>query len=96
MTIRVVARIEALPNKVTEVRELLVALVEPTRKEPGCIAYELPQNQKRPTDFTFVEEWTSEEALAAHANSDHLKALGPKLRPITTVSPDVQVYTTVC
>jgi len=95
MTIRVVARIEAQPDKVAEVRELLVSLVEPTRQETGCITYELLQNIKRPIDFTFVEEWTSEAALEAHANSDHLKAVGPKLRPITTAAPDIRVYTTI-
>ncbi|MDQ2856133.1 MAG: antibiotic biosynthesis monooxygenase, partial [Acidobacteriota bacterium] len=58
-TLRVVARIMALPDKVDEVRSLLEALVEPTRNEAGCISYELLQNKSDPADFTFVEEWTT-------------------------------------
>lgn len=95
MNIRVVARIEAQPDKVEEVRELLLALVDPTRKEAGCVTYELLQNLKRPTDFTFVEEWTSEAALEAHSKSAHLQAVGPKLQSIITAPPDIRVYATI-
>jgi quinol monooxygenase YgiN len=54
-TIRVVARVVALPDKVEEVKSVLIGLIEPTRKEDGCIIYELLQNHADPTDFTFVE-----------------------------------------
>ena len=56
MSLRVVARIKARAETVSEVRELLSSLVEPTRKEFGCVTYELLQNTEDPTDFTFVEE----------------------------------------
>ena len=91
-SLRVVARIKAKPEKVGEVRELLRGLVEPTRKEPGCISYELLQNREDPTDFTFVEEWESDAALESHAASDHLKAIGPKLQPVVVDAPDIRTY----
>lgn len=93
--LRVVARIKAKPEKVVEVRELLCDLVEPTRKEPGCISYELLQNREDPTDFTFVEEWESVAALESHAASDHIKAIGPKLRPDVADAPDIRTYLVV-
>ena len=68
-SLRVVARIEALPDRVAEVRSILTRLIEPTRKEEGCLIYELWQNQTDATDFTFVEEWETEAALDAHAAS---------------------------
>ena len=52
--LRVIARIKAKSDAVSEVRELLCGLIEPTRKESGCISYELLQNRDDPTDFTFV------------------------------------------
>jgi len=59
-TLRVIARIKARPNKGGELLSVLSSLVEPTRKEPGCLNYVLlPQNNEDPTDFTFVEEWQS-------------------------------------
>ena len=93
--LRVVARIKAKPEKVGEVRELLLSLVEPTRKEFGCVSYELLQNIEDPTDFTFVEEWESDEAFESHAASDHLRAIGPKLQPVVEDGPDVRTYLAV-
>ena len=92
MSLRVVARIKARAETVSEVSELLSSLVEPTRKEFGCITYELLQNTKDATDFTFVEEWESDEALASHLASDHLEAIGPKLKPLVTDLPDIGTY----
>ena len=92
MSLRVVARIQAKPEKVDEVRELLLALIEPTRREKGCVTYELLQNREDPCDFTFVEEWGCDADLDAHAASDHLRALGPKLAPVTTTRPDIRTY----
>jgi len=93
--LRVVARINAKPDKIDEVRELLSALVEQTRQEPGCITYDLLQNRNDPTDFTFVEEWASDSALDSHSISDHIKALAPKLQPIVTEPPDIRIYSLV-
>ena len=93
--LRVVARIRAKPETVEEVRELLASLVDPTRQESGCILYELLQNQKDPTDFTFVEEWSSDAALESHAASDHLRAIGPRLEPIVVEAPDIRVYSLI-
>src|SRR4029077_19123605 len=90
--LRVVARIKARPDTVGEVRELLCGLVEPTRKESGCISYELLQNRKDPTDFTFVEIWASDASLDSHAASEHLKAIGPKLTALVAEAPDIRTY----
>ena len=93
--LRVVARIKAKPESAAEVRELLCGLVERTRKESGCISYELLQNREDPTDFTFVEEWESDAAFESHAASDHIKAIGPKLQPIVECAPDIRTYLVV-
>ncbi|HEY5883651.1 MAG TPA: putative quinol monooxygenase [Pyrinomonadaceae bacterium] len=92
MTLRVVARIKAKPDKVEEVREALSGLVMPTRNETGCIVYELLQNTDDQTDFTFVEEWETVAALASHAASEHIKATRAKLNEIVEESPDIRTY----
>ncbi|MBE8966468.1 antibiotic biosynthesis monooxygenase [Nostocales cyanobacterium LEGE 12452] len=91
-TIRVVARITALPNKVEELKAVLLELIEPTRQEAGAIKYELLQNQYDPTDFTFVEEWTSHEALNSHLDSPHFQAAAAKLEGLVTTTPDIRRY----
>ena len=94
-SLRVFARIKALPDKVDTVRSILLELIVPTRKEKGCIVYELLQNQADPTDFTFVEEWQSGSSLDSHAASDHLKDATEKLRSLIAEAPDIRKYLVV-
>lgn len=91
-TIRVVARFTAIPEKVDEVRAILIALIEPTCQENGCIKYELLQNSAEPTDFTFVEEWTSKAALDAHLASTHIAIALDKLEGLIATEPDIRLY----
>ena len=93
--LRVVVRIRARSERVDEVRELLCSLVGPTRKESGCVSYDLLQNREDPTDFTFVEEWESEAAFEGHAASDHIKAIGPKLASVVADPPEIRTYSVV-
>lgn len=91
-TLRVVARLIALPDKVEELKVVLLGLIEPTRQEAGAIKYELLQNQSDPTDFTFVEEWVSGEALDNHLASPHIQAALPKLEGLIAAPPDIRRY----
>lgn len=91
-SLRVVARIKALPDRVDAVHSILLGLIEPTLKEAGCIVYELLQNKADPTDFTFVEEWQDENSLDSHAASDQLKAATENLRGLIAEAPDIRRY----
>lgn len=64
----------ARPGKETELQRQLVALVAPTRKEEGCIQYDLHQDNGQPGRFVFFENWTSRELLDKHLASPHLTA----------------------
>ncbi|MBW4634673.1 MAG: antibiotic biosynthesis monooxygenase [Iphinoe sp. HA4291-MV1] len=91
-TIRVVARIVALPEKVEAVKALLLAIIEPTRQEVDCIKYELLQNESDPTDFTFVEEWASHDALDAHLATAHIEEAVAKFEGLLATAPDIRRY----
>lgn len=91
-TIRVVARITALPDKVETLKTVLLTLIEPTRQEPGAIRYELLQNKSDSTVFTFVEEWESEPALDVHLNSPHIQAALVQLNGLVAAAPDIGLY----
>lgn len=91
-TLRVVARLAAFPDKVAELKSLLLSIMEPTRKEQGCIKYELLQNQADPTDFTFVEEWESAALLELHLGSTHIQAAVQKLEGLAVGPPDIRHY----
>jgi quinol monooxygenase YgiN len=91
-SIRVVARVVALPDKVEQVKSVLLGLIEPTCKEKGCRVYELLHNQDDPTDFTFVEEWESQALLNNHLESAHIAAAVSQLEGLIAMDPDIRVY----
>ena len=70
----VVAHIQAAPGQEALVREVLESYIEPTRLEEGCLRYDLFADVEDPSKFTFIEEWTSTEALFKHSQSAHLTA----------------------
>ena len=56
----------------------LLALVEPTRSENGCLNYDLHQDTEDSSLFMFYENWTSKQDLDKHLQSPHLQALRAK------------------
>lgn len=72
--IHVVATSVALPQYLAEYRQSLEALIAPTRREQGCLLYDLHQNLHNPAHFIFYEIWQSQAMLDAHTASDHLLA----------------------
>ena len=70
--IYVIAELTAKPGK----QAALIAGAKPciaaTVKENGCVFYDLNQSVTDPDSFTFVERWTSREALEAHLHTPHL------------------------
>ena len=72
----VVAEMVAKPGKEEELKRRLLALVEPTRREDGCVQYDLHQNTGEAGRFVFYENWGSRELLERHLRSPHLLAFG--------------------
>ncbi len=71
----VLAQLEAKEGEEKAVREALVAMVEPTRKEKGCICYNLHQSKSDPTQFMFYEQWACQKCLDVHGKTPHMKAM---------------------
>ncbi len=68
----ILARVKAKPGLHDRVKLELLALIGPTRKEPGCISYDLHQVSEG--DFIFYENWRSREDLDQHVLSDHFQS----------------------
>ncbi|MBL8628223.1 MAG: antibiotic biosynthesis monooxygenase [Rhodospirillaceae bacterium] len=66
--IHIVVGLHAKPGGADELRRDLAALVEPSRNEPGNIAYDLYEDINSPGHFVFVEHWASSEAQQQHHN----------------------------
>jgi len=48
-------------------------MVEPTRKEPGCIECRLHQDSNDQAIFIFYESWENAAALERHKENDHYR-----------------------
>jgi len=68
----IVARIEAKQKSVELVKAELLKLIDVTRKEEGCIQYDLHQDNDRPEVFLFYENWESRELWQTHMGNTHL------------------------
>jgi len=77
-TLTVIAILKAQPGKEAIVKQELLALISPTRKESGCISYDLHQDEENPARFIFHENWASKAHLDAHLARPHLQALMAK------------------
>ena len=56
----------AKPDGIKKMKELLSAMVIPSKAEDGCIFYEIVQYENRPEKFMAVETWRDEKALDGH------------------------------
>lgn len=70
----VVAQIVAKQDAIESIKPELLKLIEPTRRENGCIEYNLHQDNADPTLFIFYETWENAAALEQHMASDHFKS----------------------
>jgi quinol monooxygenase YgiN len=91
-TITVVATFQAKPGKESELMKALISLVAPTRKETGCLNYDLHVSPGDPAKFLFHENWTSKAELDAHLKSPHIQVLLPRLDELCVGFPDIVIW----
>ncbi len=91
-TITVVATFQAKPGKAEELKRALISLVAPTRKEAGCLNYDLHQSPDDPGKFLFHENWTTKAALDAHLQMPHIQVLLPRMDELAVGMPDIVIW----
>ncbi|MEI7533929.1 MAG: putative quinol monooxygenase, partial [Verrucomicrobiae bacterium] len=64
----------------------------PTRKEAGCINYDLHALPEVPGKFLFHENWTSQAHLDAHLKSAHIAALLPRVDELCVAFPEIKIW----
>ncbi len=69
----IVANIIANDDKIELVKAELEKLIDITRAEPGCINYDLHQDNENPAHFLVFENWESRELWQTHMANTHLQ-----------------------
>jgi quinol monooxygenase YgiN len=72
--VRVVATASVRPGARDGVVALVPAFVQATRREEGCIAYDICASLTDPCALVSVERWTHRAAAEAHLGAPHTRA----------------------
>ena len=91
-SLTVTAQVKAKPGKEAEVRRELLSLVEPSRKDPGCLNYDLHQAKDNPGLFIFHENWTSKAHLDRHLAKPDLQAVLGRVSQLVAESPQITLW----
>jgi quinol monooxygenase YgiN len=88
----VIAQVKAKPGQEVAVRKELLSLVGPSRKDTGCINYDLHQAVESPAQFLFHENWTSRAHLDAHLAKPDLQAALKRVGEMVAEPPQVSLW----
>ena len=90
MNLHIVALFKFNESYLMEAVELFQKLVRETRKEEGCLQYELVEDKDQKGTFFLIELWESAEHHSRHDVTDHLFEFRNNVSKILTET--IQVY----
>ena len=87
--IGVIAKLNVKAEAAEEFEDVFLTLSEAVRaNEPGCLMYQLCKDDEG--NYVVMEMYESEEALAAHGQSEHFKAAGAGFKGKMGGPPEVK------
>jgi quinol monooxygenase YgiN len=93
--ISVVATFNPKENQKKEVEQILRDMVGPTRKEPGCLRYELYGTAGTERQFVLIEAYADQVALEAHRATEHYKSYRSRVADALKEPIKVAVLSTI-
>ena len=75
-----------------EVLTLFSKLTEESRKEPGCVMYQVHRHRTEPRRFLIYEQYKDDAALEAHRNAPHFLQYAKKELPKIDDSVEGHLY----
>ena len=90
--VTVLATIKAKPGLEEQVRDAVMALVPPTRKESGCINYDLHQSTDDKSLFMLYENWVTKKDLDEHLQMPYLQDFLGKADEILAEPVDIKLW----
>ena len=93
--IHVVAHVDTVGGPQVDAPGLLNRLAEASRKEQGCLRFDVLQNITRLNHFTLVATWQNQKALDAHDAAPHTKQYRDVVQPMSGSPVDERVYKAV-
>lgn len=79
-------------GQLDRIRPHLRALVEATRREDGCIAYDVAEDLFEDGLFRFSELWPDQDSLHRHNQAAHVAAWHVAARQCGILGEDFKIY----
>ena len=91
--IYVVATLTIKPETRAELIAAAKTCIGITRKEKGCILYDLHESMTDAARFVFVEQWETMEDLMAHGGNEHMKPWRKVVKECMTAPTRIEIIT---
>lgn len=88
----VIASIRAKAGNSKSLGERLLQMVEATRREPGCLEYNIHVSKADPDLWCFYENWSSEADLNVHFETPAFKAMVTDVKVLQEGEWDIQYF----
>ena len=94
MSVSLIAKIKAKDGCEGQLEEAFKDMIKQVRAaEPGCEAYVLHKSAKDPTQFIWFEKYADQAAFDAHRKTDHMKAMGGRIKDLLAGAPELEMMT---
>jgi len=93
--IHIIVHIEPKPDKVDAFLELALDDARNTRKEPGCLRFDVVRHTENPPRFAFYEVYKDEDAVKAHQQTEHYARWRREIEALQAVPRTADKFTTI-
>jgi quinol monooxygenase YgiN len=87
----VIARVRVLPEARARFIAAAQDCIAATRREHGCLAYDMHESITEPGQFVSIESWEQREHVDAHMSQPHLLAFLEVAGACVTAPPVIEV-----
>ena len=94
-SVRVIAILLAKNGLTDQLENILVNLIQPTRKEEGNIAYVLHRSIDNPNELMFDEIWVDKESLEAHLKQPYMMSALAQAASFVAKPVEVRQYSEI-
>jgi (4S)-4-hydroxy-5-phosphonooxypentane-2,3-dione isomerase len=93
--IHVIVRILPKPEKIDAFLELALYDARNSRKEPGCVRFDVLQHKDKPAEYAFYEVYKDDEAVKAHQATPHYARWKSEIEALCQVPRTSEKFTTL-
>eukprot|EP00746_Dinoflagellata_sp_MGD_P161934 gnl/MRDRNA2_/MRDRNA2_89278_c0_seq1.p1 gnl/MRDRNA2_/MRDRNA2_89278_c0~~gnl/MRDRNA2_/MRDRNA2_89278_c0_seq1.p1 ORF type:complete len:107 (+),score=27.17 gnl/MRDRNA2_/MRDRNA2_89278_c0_seq1:78-398(+) len=92
----IIAIIKIKPGTTKQFEEVFAEMAAGVKeKEPGCLLYQLTRSKSDENEYTVMELYADQKAVADHPKQPHYKEGNKKLGPLLAGKPEVKLVDVV-